>query len=200
VNFIAFGDSLTEGRINTASARLVVLVNGSYPDLLERWLGERYSGQRIHVGNAGIAGERADQGALRLPGILREHTPEVLLLMEGANDLNQFGRPGISRTIGWLERMVKEARARNVIVFLASLPPQRRGTRSGSAADFLPEFNREVRATAQDEGAVFVDVYAAFGDDDSLIGMDGLHPSSAGYDRIALAFFTAIRAHLETTQ
>jgi lysophospholipase L1-like esterase len=44
-----------------------------------------------------------------------------------------------------------------------------------------------------------VDVHAAFGGTASsdLIGADGLHPTEAGYQRMADAFFAVIKATLE---
>jgi lysophospholipase L1-like esterase len=45
-----------------------------------------------------------------------------------------------------------------------------------------------------------VDLYAAFGGEQSpLIGSDGLHPTPAGYDTIAEAYFEVIRRLFERT-
>ena len=52
----------------------------------------------------------------------------------------------------------------------------------------------QIRLGAPAEGAIFVDVYAAMLPDvNTLIGVDGLHPTEAGYQRIAETFFAAIR-------
>ena len=49
-----------------------------------------------------------------------------------------------------------------------------------------------------EEGATFVDLYnAMLPEAATLIGSDGLHPTEAGYRRIADLFFAAIRAQLE---
>jgi lysophospholipase L1-like esterase len=49
------------------------------------------------------------------------------------------------------------------------------------------------------EEATVVDIYAAYGGVAStdLIGPDGLHPTDAGYSKIAGTFFDAIRQRLE---
>jgi hypothetical protein len=49
-------------------------------------------------------------------------------------------------------------------------------------------------------GATLVDVYAAIGNPPptALLGADGLHPTEAGYVRIAETFFERIRATQET--
>ena len=50
------------------------------------------------------------------------------------------------------------------------------------------------------ESAFLVDVYAALSTNvPAYIGGDGLHPTPAGYQRMAETFFDAIRQHLEVT-
>lgn len=197
---VAFGDSLTEGVVSNAAFDLLVDVPGSYPQRLRSDLGARYYDQTIEVLNEGKAGEWAEAGVARLPDVIRADSPQVLILMEGANDLGFLGRRGISATIGQLETMVKYARARGVQVLLASLPPQREGSLKGSSASFLAEFNKQVRSTALEEGAIFVDVNAGFGTDAGLIGADGLHPTPEGYVRMTQIFMDAIRASFEAPQ
>jgi len=146
--------------------------------------------------NGGKAGEWAVDGVKRLPDVMREAEPNVVFLMEGVNDLNglaALGNGAVSPTIGALESMIKYARARGVRVFLATLPPQRRGGLRAASIDILPRFNDEIRRTAAEEGATLVDVNSAF--DPALIGQDGLHPTEAGYSRLAEIFLDAIKAH-----
>ena len=51
---------------------------------------------------------------------------------------------------------------------------------------------------SMEEGAVFVDLYTALlPEAPTVIGVDGLHPTEAGYRRIAEVFFTAISSTLE---
>ena len=58
--------------------------------------------------------------------------------------------------------------------------------------------NDRIRTTAAGEGAVLVDLHAALSADVTrYIGIDGLHPTEAGYLRMAEVFFDAIRATLE---
>jgi lysophospholipase L1-like esterase len=64
----------------------------------------------------------------------------------------------------------------------------------------LPEANAQIRLLADAERATLVDLFAAFGGTpDPYIGTDGLHPTDAGYERIAQIFFDTIRATLEGT-
>jgi lysophospholipase L1-like esterase len=62
----------------------------------------------------------------------------------------------------------------------------------------IQSLNSTIRTTARGENAVLVDVFGALSDDvTKYIGADGLHPTEAGYLKIAETFFAAIRADLE---
>lgn len=188
---------MTEGVVSTFSLQMLVDVPGSYPQRLQNALTEHYRDQTIELFNEGKAGEWAEDGKARFPDVVRQDAPEVIILMHGANDIGFLGRRGISATIGQLETMVKYAKARGIPILLANLPPQREGSDKGKSATFLPEFNKQVRETAADEGAIFVDVFAGFGTTEGLIGPDGLHPTPEGYQRMMQIFFDAIRANFE---
>ena len=59
--------------------------------------------------------------------------------------------------------------------------------------------NDEVRVIAAGEGATLVDLYTALASDVTrYIGVDGLHPTEAGYRRMADEFFARIRETMET--
>jgi lysophospholipase L1-like esterase len=194
---LAFGDSLTEGRIAVSRTQLVV-VPGSYPDRLQRLLAARYGNQTIEVYNEGRAGEWAQDGLTRFASVVRELRPEVVILLEGANDLAAQGQRGISRAEGAIESMVKEARNRGAAVILAGLPPQ---ASNSTSADLVRDYNIRMREVARDEQVTFVDLFAAFGSraDTGLIGPDGLHPTPSGYERMAQTFFDVIRAVFEVS-
>lgn len=164
-----------------------------YPVKLRERLNAAYTGQTIVVVSAGRGGELAVDGVRRLPDALREARPDLLLLMEGVNDLNNTA--GVGPTIGAMESMIKYARAQGVPVFVATLPPQRRGGPRASSVDLVAAFNDELRKTAAAEGATLVDLNSAF--DLAWIGQDGLHPTDAGYSRLADIFFAAIRSAFE---
>ena len=73
----------------------------SYPTKLLALLSQRYQDQTIVVKNAGQAGEKIDEGRSRLSGVLDANDPQVLLLLEGANDLNTARGDAISTIIHW---------------------------------------------------------------------------------------------------
>lgn len=211
-SFLAFGDSVTAGEVSVPTAdrltpdgfpsfTLTVVPTASYPTQLQALLRNRYITQQtsIAVTNSGVPGERATQGAQRFPGVMSQVRPEVVLLLEGYNDLSLFGAAGISQAAGAIETMSREARGRGARVFIASLTPPRGGGRNALPADQVTNLNGRLRAIATGEGAVFVDLYQALVANVSLyIGVDGLHPTEVGYQKIAEAFFTAIQSTLET--
>ncbi|MGB2717120.1 MAG: GDSL-type esterase/lipase family protein [Vicinamibacterales bacterium] len=199
--FVAFGDSLTFGEVSFGPTLRIHLPNDSYPSVLKRRLAGRYIFQTPEVINEGIPGETAVDGAKRLRLTVQRDRPEVLLLMEGTNDL--LDRPEIGRgadsAIDALRRMVQEAKSLGVQVGLATVPPQRPGGRRDAVARLIPSFNERIRTLASDEHVVLIDVFDAMKDDLSLIGVDDLHPTVRGYDVMAGVFFDAIKTSFEDT-
>lgn len=204
--FVAFGDSLTAGEIpglglNPATGRFLVDPNSSYPRRLEVALIGRYTDQTPSVRNQGQGGEPATEGRTRLTRVLAGGGYEALLLMDGANDLIDGDARKVGPAVGAIQFMVRDARSRGLRVFLASLPPQDPLAccpRRGSGAGLVNQYNSQLRSLAAAESVTFVDVNAAFaGDTTTLIDRDGLHPTAAGYQRIADTFFKSIMETLE---
>ena len=208
---LAFGDSMTAGEITApvgtvgadgfANFRQIVVPAESYPTKLGTLLRSRYFTQasQFVVTNAGLPREWAVDGANRLPGVLTATNPQVVLLLAGANDLEAVPLPSSvdSASLGLLT-MVRTARARGAAVFIATLPPGRPGGRLTLNASLVLQLNALIRAGAAREGATLVDLNAAMAADvNTLIGVDGLHPTEAGYQRMAETFFSAIRIAFE---
>jgi lysophospholipase L1-like esterase len=202
--FVAFGDSITAGEITVqgegGSHTLTLRDDLSYPTDLRLSLGGRYTAQTIQVANAGAKGEVTSDGLARLPGVLAGQF-QVMLLMEGANDINNADASTRDRALNNLRSMVRLAKGRGLRVFLGTLPPQNPRAccpRRGNGDVLLPSYNDGLKGIAAAEGVTLVDVFAAFnGDVTTLIGPDGLHPTPAGYQAIAGAFFSSIRSTLE---
>ena len=90
--------------------------------------------------------------------------------------------------------MIKIAQARGVRVMLANFPPQNPNGSRGGGAEAVVELNNEIAALASDEGVVLVDLYGGLGGTPTgSIGVDGLHPTDAGYTKIANIWFEAIK-------
>lgn len=206
--FLAFGDSFTAGEVTNPTAlttdhsalttRLILVPSASYPAVLEMRLRTAYSAQAIQISvtNAGVASERILDGAQRFPSVYDGTRPEVVLIQEGANGLPQVG-PDIST--GVMRTMVQHAKAGGSRVFVGSMIPQVAGRpRGNTPVGELLAYNTTLQLMAQQEGVVYVDLYGPMLPDAStLIGSDGLHPTEAGYRRIAEIFFDSIRTSLE---
>jgi lysophospholipase L1-like esterase len=204
--FLAFGDSFTAGEVTnpvsvtpTATiGKLVLVPFASYPTVLEARLRTTYPSQAILIGvtNAGVASERILDGAARFPSVYDGARPEVVLIQEGANGLPQVG-PDIST--GVMRTMVQHAKAGGSRVFVGSMLPQVVGRPRGTTpVSELLAYNNTLQLMSQQEGVVYVDLYnQMLPDAATLIGTDGLHPTEAGYRRIAELFLNAIKTVLE---
>lgn len=203
--FLAFGDSFTAGEVTNPAAavssgihKLIVVPAASYPSVLQSQLRSTYVSQAatITVQNGGEPNERILDGNQRFPGVFAASNAEVVLLMEGVNGLAGVG-PDIST--GVMRIMVQAAKAGNARVFVGSMIPQVSGRpRATTPASELIAYNSVLQLMSVQEGVTFVDLYdPMLADAGTLIGSDGLHPTEAGYARMAALFFTAIRTALE---
>ncbi len=204
---LAFGDSMTYGTTQPVYSP-TLLTSGipqSYPYKLGGLLSGWYASQDIVTLNAGNPGESARNADTRgrFAKMVAEAQPDVVLLMEGANDLNSLPPGGsvnalVDSTAAAMEDMVRDAVERyRVRVMLATLPPQRAGGSRAGAVTFLDKYNNALRQMAAKKGALLVDVNAQF--PLSLVGQDGLHPTEAGYDKLAEIFRNAIADAYDTT-
>lgn len=206
---LAFGDSITEGTFSTCDRvtpsmtfREWMLVlpkaandSWNYPNVLQALLRSYFSAESPTVINRGVAGEQVASGVSRLPMELINHSPDVLLLQEGANDVGQRSPLGIARD---LRSMLQLAKMRNVQVVLGTMLPEQGSPCHTLTPSSVPPINDAIRDMAASENVPLVDLYARFGDPPGgLIGVDGLHPSEAGYRVIAEAFFAELRQRFE---
>lgn len=210
--FLAFGDSLTLGEDGNPPPACDAptwtpgdwltpsnLVTESYPTVLREQLAARYTAQAgaLTVDSAGQGGETAVEGAVRFPSVLASRSPQVVLLMEGSNDIIDGDPTKIGPAINGLRSMIRSARGLNVL--LATVPPMNpAGCRGRRGYATVSALNAAIVQLAQSEGVSLVDVNAAFAGNLSLIGPDGLHPTLAGFETIATAFFQTIRNSFET--
>jgi lysophospholipase L1-like esterase len=210
-NFVAFGDSITAGEDgNLSSSRpglLVFLVGREYPTVLGQRLAAAYPAQAagIRVTNRGQPTELAGNLATlsRFSQVLGEGY-EVVLIMEGTNDVGSRDTRVLTQTIANLRNMLSQAMSRNVVPYLATVPPMVRDRSRTLGATTIPFLNPLIRQLASESGVTLVDVAAAFGgdgplDSSSLLNTDGLHPTEAGYQVIAGAFFEKLQTTLELT-
>lgn len=203
--FLAFGDSFTAGEVtNPIGAvspsihKLILVPAASYPTQLQSQLRTTYSSQAssITVTNGGEPGERILDGNQRFQGVFDASRPEVVLLMEGVNGLPQVG-PDIST--GIMRIMVQAAKNGGARVFVGSMIPQVAARPRGTTpVSELLAYNTTLQIMSTQESVTYVDLYnLMLSEAATLIGSDGLHPTEAGYRRIAELFFAAIQRELE---
>ena len=206
---LAFGDSITEG---TDSPPLSFDILGwnlplaagrsqSYPFKLKALIDARYTGQTIAVYNGGWAGRQAREDRDgRFGQALSEGKPDLILLLEGANDLNAVLGPNeginarVTSVVDALEDMVREAKNRGIPVLIATQTPQRPGGPKAWGVELLPRFNDNLRAMASKKDVPLVDLSQL---PLTFIGQDGLHPTEAGYQRIAEIWLDALKSRYE---
>lgn len=209
VRFLAFGDSITEGEVTVpigsggggvVSSRQVVVPSAAYPTILAKLLQARYSAQAesIIVANYGLGGEKAINARTRFIAALNNVRPDVVLLMEGSNDIAKGEDGAASGAASEIRNMAAEARLRGMRVFIATVAPGKPGGSKTIEPVLLLDYANRMRSVAGGEGAVLVDVYQALlSNVFTYLGGDGLHPNEAGYARIAEEFFNAIQATFE---
>lgn len=200
-SFLAFGDSITEGKIATSWTALTLVGPGfSYPAQLLQMLTARYPAEEIEVVNEGIGGETTNEGLERLPGTLAEYpTADVMLLLEGVNAINVIDQ---DRQLSNLRAMIRLAQDAGLDVLIATLTPvsEERAARSPTMPQRIRDLNADIRTLAVQEGiGPAVDLHAAFEGRPELLSADGLHPSEEGYQVIAGTFADEIERRWETT-
>lgn len=102
---LAFGDSLTAG-YGVEKAQ-------SYPSVLAE-LSDRT------VINAGISGETTTEGLARLPDVLAQTKPDLLILLEGGNDI--LRSQDLDQTEANLSAMIELAESQDIEVVLVGVP------------------------------------------------------------------------------
>ena len=157
---LAFGDSLTHG---TGAAE-----QQSYPAHLQRLIDHR-------VINAGVPGEISAEGLRRLPRLLDEQQPDLLLLCHGGNDLlRKLDRGQLKEN---LRQMLAIAGQRQIPVVLIAVPQP---SLLLDDATLYRELATEWKIPLLDD--TLADLLA-----DRRFKSDQIHPNAAGYGRLAAA-------------
>lgn len=193
---LAFGDSFTAGTTATPVPTIVFFdpVN-SYPTKLQGLLDQRYTAQSIKVVNSGLGGELAVNAGGRFLSELALEQPDVVLIMEGTNDLLSLDFTTSAPAAAAVEGMVIDAKTRGVDPIVATIPPMRAVLAEASR---VAPYNELLRQIAARQGAPLVDVDQILrsglcgGVALVCIGDDDFHPTSRGYEEIATGFFVQL--------
>jgi lysophospholipase L1-like esterase len=201
--FLAFGDSITAGEVTQpigaagGIGKLILVPAASYPSVLQGKLASTYTDQAssISVNNQGVSNEPILDGVTRFGQVFPSSGADVVLLQEGVNNLNFVG-PDTST--GLMRIMVQQAKTGNAKVYVGSMVPTVVGRTRSSNPVALVTYNNVLQIMCTQEGVTYVDLYnAMLADAEQLIGSDGLHPTEAGYRRIADLFFAVLQRDLQ---
>ena len=175
-NIIVLGDSL--------SAAFGIDPRDGWVALLQKRLDER--GHEYNVINASISGETTAGGLTRLPALLRQHQPKIVILALGAND----GLRGLSLTKmrDNLKQMTELSRSQPASVLLIGmqLPPN-----YGPAYTRL--FHSVYTELANDaEIALVPFLLEDIGENKALFQSDIVHPTAEAQGRILKNVWTEL--------
>ena len=155
---LAFGDSLTAG----TGAR----PETSYPAHLQSMIGRT-------VVRSGVPGEVSVDGLARLPAVLEEHAPRLVILCHGGNDILRKQNLAVAEQN--LRQMIALIRATGAQVLLIGVPKPSLSLETAEHYDRI----------AADLKLPYVrDALAEFLSDRALKA-DSVHPNGDGYRRLA---------------
>lgn len=130
------------------------------------------------VVNASISGDTSAGGRARLPALLAQHKPALVIIELGANDALRGGR--LDATRANLDAMVSAAQAAGAQVLLLGLQlPPNYG--AGYVRDFGELFGSVARAR---KVAVVPYLFDGFGDDLAYFQPDRIHPTANAQARL----------------
>ena len=163
---LAFGDSLTHG---TGASPIE-----AYPAVLGKLIGRKVVG-------AGVPGEVSEEGLKRLPGVLDEVKPQLLILCHGGNDfLRRLDEGEAARNV---RAMAALARERGIAVAIVATPKPGLGV---AKVPFYEAIGKELAIPIETD--VLADVLGS-----AKLKSDLVHPNAEGYRRIADAVATLLR-------
>lgn len=143
------------------------------------------------VVNASISGETSAGGLRRLPALLREHRPSLVVLELGGNDgLRGYPTQKLQENLARMTQLSRDAGA-NVIIVPMEIPP-----------NYGPRYTSEFRATfarvASEEGAALAPfILENVATQASLMQEDGIHPTVDAQSQLLDNILPTILAEME---
>lgn len=178
---LVMGDSLSAG--------YGINVNNGWVALLDRRLSEL--GYGYQVINASVSGETSGGGKARLPALLREHHPDIVILELGAND-GLRGLP-VTQLRSNLGDMMQRSRAQGAQVVLIGMqmPPNYGPAYTHSFAQTFADLAKQYNARLV---PFLLDGVAL---DGTLMQGDNLHPNERGQPRLLDNVWAILRTVLK---
>jgi lysophospholipase L1-like esterase len=185
------GDSITEGTQIPGGYRIGLWQRMASAGYRVDFVGSQFNGPAAlgDHDHQGHPGWRIDQIDANIAGWLRATTPRTVLLHIGTNDIlqnyNVSGAPGRLSTL--IDRITGTAPSADV--FVATIIPLANSGQEAAARTFNAALSTIVRGKGQ--RVHLVDMHAALTTADLI---DGVHPTAAGYDKMAATWYAALRS------
>lgn len=145
------------------------------------------------VVNASISGETTDGGARRLPALLEEHNPEVVVIELGGNDgLRGFPPQVIERNLAAMIEQVQAAGGRVLLVGM-QIPPNYGPRYTDLFAQLYP------RLSDRYDTALVPFFLDGLFDQAGMMQADGIHPTETAQARLLDNLWPHLRPLLEST-
>lgn len=161
---LALGDSLTQGVGTSSPAH-------AWPAVFERLSGWR-------MVNGGVSGDTSDMALARLPDLLREHRPQLVIVSIGGNDFlhQQSG----AATRDNIRAIVQQSQSAGAQVLLVAEPQPSIAAALGSVSDhpMFAELAGELRVPLVENA--WSDILS-----DEKLRSDRIHANDAGYEQFA---------------
>jgi len=176
---LVLGDSISAAYGIDKSAGWVSLLAGRCP--------------QVEVANASVSGETTAGGLARLPSLLEQHRPGVVVIELGAND----GLRGLppKHMASNLRRMVEVTTGVGAqpVLLAMRIPPN-------FGADYSRQFEKAFRDVATDAGTPWLPFFLdGVGDRPELMQADGLHPGVNAQQQLLENAWTVLQPLLADT-
>jgi acyl-CoA thioesterase-1 len=161
------------------------LANGEgWVDLLAAKLNDE--GYRQRVVNASISGDTTAGGRARLPALLRQHRPAIVVIELGGNDALRGGSLAATRANLDAMTVAAQGAGAKVVIVGMQLPPN-----YGPA--YVRQFAALFAEVAKERKTAFVPyAFDGFGDDLAQFQSDRIHPNAAAQPRILANVWPAL--------
>ena len=194
VRVMPLGDSITEGTQVPGGYRLGLWQRLSGAGYRVDFVGTQFNGPAAlgDHDHEGHPGWRIDQIDATITGWLASASPRTVLLHIGTNDVLQ--NYNVSSAPSRLSTLVDHitAAAPAADVFVATIIPLASASQETAVRTFNSALPGIVQSKVNSGKRVhLVDMHAALTTADLI---DGIHPTASGYDKMAAAWYTALRA------
>jgi len=196
---VAFGDSITWGKIRMSDLQGEYHPDLAYLGLIQNYLAENY--RSLNAVNLGIPGDTTYDGIERLKEDFTGVEGYFCMIMFGTNDVgqNSFSSSSSVENLEWMCEQIRDKYGMYPII--STIPPMTHISGEQYLKEASEELNRKIKKMAEELEIPCVDTYAAFFMEpdweilvEDIIGnhVVGNHPSPAGHQIIAQLFLYEI--------